>query len=199
MKTARYVALLLGAAGLALVSLAGERTYSQQGNDPNAYPNPYRMQENWAKLPAGRKWGSTIGVDIDPDGKSLWTFDRCAANNCRNSALAPIMKFDPTGEMQIAFGIGTVNDPHGFHVDRDGNVWVSDTVGIGAKGQTVTKFSKDGKILMTLGTPGVGGFLWQEYNSLIYAHILLAILTIGFVGFCLDRLMGFAESRLRTI
>jgi len=157
MKTARYVALLLGAAGLALVSLAGERTYSQQGNDPNAYPNPYRMQENWAKLPAGRKWGSTIGVDIDPDGKSLWTFDRCAANNCRNSALAPIMKFDPTGEMQIAFGIGTVNDPHGFHVDRDGNVWVSDTVGIGAKGQTVTKFSKDGKILMTLGTPGAGG------------------------------------------
>jgi nitrate/nitrite transport system permease protein len=52
---------------------------------------------------------------------------------------------------------------------------------------------------MLTGTPGVGGFLWQEYNSLIYAHILLAILTIGVVGFCLDRLMGFAESKLRTI
>jgi len=52
---------------------------------------------------------------------------------------------------------------------------------------------------MLTGTPGVGGFLWQEYNSLIYAHILLAILTIGFVGFCLDRLMGLAESRLRAI
>ena len=52
---------------------------------------------------------------------------------------------------------------------------------------------------MLTGTPGVGGFLWQEYNSLIYAHILLAILTIGVVGFCLDRLMGMAESRLRTI
>jgi len=52
---------------------------------------------------------------------------------------------------------------------------------------------------MLTGTPGVGGFLWQEYNSLIYSHILLAILTIGFVGFCLDRLMGMAESRLRTI
>lgn len=51
---------------------------------------------------------------------------------------------------------------------------------------------------MLTGTPGVGGFLWQEYNSLIYAHILLAILTIGFVGFCLDRLMGMAEGRLRT-
>jgi len=49
---------------------------------------------------------------------------------------------------------------------------------------------------MLTGTPGVGGFLWQEYNSLIYAHILLAILTIGVVGFVLDRLMGLLERRL---
>ena len=50
---------------------------------------------------------------------------------------------------------------------------------------------------MLTGTPGVGGFLWQEYNSLIYAHILLAIVTIGVVGFALDRLMGLAEQKLR--
>jgi nitrate/nitrite transport system permease protein len=52
---------------------------------------------------------------------------------------------------------------------------------------------------MLTGTPGVGGFLWQEYNSLVYAHILLAILTIGVVGFALDRLMGLAEARLRAL
>jgi nitrate/nitrite transport system permease protein len=52
---------------------------------------------------------------------------------------------------------------------------------------------------MLTGTPGIGGFLWQEYNSLIYPHILLAIITIGVVGFTLDRLMGLAEARLRTI
>ena len=52
---------------------------------------------------------------------------------------------------------------------------------------------------MLTGTPGVGGFLWQEYNSLIYAHILLAILTIGIVGYALDRLMAAAETRLRAI
>ena len=52
---------------------------------------------------------------------------------------------------------------------------------------------------MLTGTPGVGGFLWQEYNSLIYSHILLAILTIGVVGFLLDRMMGVAEARLRSI
>ena len=52
---------------------------------------------------------------------------------------------------------------------------------------------------MLTGTPGIGGFLWQEYNSLIYSHILLAILTIGVVGFLLDRMMGVAEAKLRTL
>jgi nitrate/nitrite transport system permease protein len=52
---------------------------------------------------------------------------------------------------------------------------------------------------MLTGTPGVGGFLWQEYNSLVYAHILLAIITIGVVGFALDRLMGLAEAKLRAV
>jgi nitrate/nitrite transport system permease protein len=51
---------------------------------------------------------------------------------------------------------------------------------------------------MLTGTPGVGGFLWQEYNSLIYSHILLCIITIGLVGFFLDRLMGMAEMKLRA-
>src|SRR5947209_9982095 len=44
---------------------------------------------------------------------------------------------------------------------------------------------------MLSGTPGVGGFLWQEYNSLVYAHIILTVLTIGAIGFTLDRVMGF--------
>jgi nitrate/nitrite transport system permease protein len=50
---------------------------------------------------------------------------------------------------------------------------------------------------MLTGTPGIGGFLWQEYNSLIYAHIVLCILTIGIVGFLLDRMMGFVELKLQ--
>jgi nitrate/nitrite transport system permease protein len=51
---------------------------------------------------------------------------------------------------------------------------------------------------MLTGAPGVGGFLWQEYNSLIYEHIILCIITIGVIGFGLDRLMSLVESRLRT-
>ena len=51
---------------------------------------------------------------------------------------------------------------------------------------------------MLTGSPGVGGFLWQEYNSLIYEHIILCIVTIGLVGFVLDRLMSVVERRLQT-
>ena len=50
---------------------------------------------------------------------------------------------------------------------------------------------------MLTGAPGIGGFLWQEYNSLVYSHILLSIITIGLIGYALDRLMGVVERRVR--
>jgi len=50
---------------------------------------------------------------------------------------------------------------------------------------------------MLTGAPGVGGFLWQEYNSLVYSHIILSIITIGLIGFGLDRLMGMVERKFR--
>ena len=52
---------------------------------------------------------------------------------------------------------------------------------------------------MLTGTPGVGGFLWQEYNSLVYSHIILSVITIGAIGFTLDRLMGMLEARFKAV
>lgn len=49
---------------------------------------------------------------------------------------------------------------------------------------------------MLTGSPGVGGFLWQEYNALIYEHIILCILVIGLIGYLLDSLMGMVQRRL---
>jgi nitrate/nitrite transport system permease protein len=51
---------------------------------------------------------------------------------------------------------------------------------------------------MLTGRAGVGGFLWQQYNALSYPHIILCILTIGIVGFVLDRLMSVVEQRFKT-
>src|SRR5688572_15064731 len=52
---------------------------------------------------------------------------------------------------------------------------------------------------MLTGRPGAGGFLWQEYNALIYEHIILSIITIGLVGFVLDRLMSVLERRFKSV
>lgn len=51
---------------------------------------------------------------------------------------------------------------------------------------------------MLTGMPGVGGFLWQQYNANSFAHIILCILTIGVVGYALDRLMSVVEGRFKT-
>src|SRR5205807_1246835 len=62
-------------------------------------------------------------------------------------------------------GGGLVNDPHGFDVDRENNIWITDFRGKDKKGQTVLKLSTDGKVLMTLGKPGVAGAGNDEFNA----------------------------------
>lgn len=143
-----------------------DRGIAQGGADPNAAPNPYRVDEGWAKLPEGRKWGAAVGVDIDRDGRSVWVFDRCAtADDCSGSTLAPIQKFDASGRLVASFGAGMFNYPHGLFVDRDGNVWVSDGRTKNGRGHTVMKFSPDGKLLMTLGKPGIPGDGPDTFNG----------------------------------
>jgi nitrate/nitrite transport system permease protein len=51
---------------------------------------------------------------------------------------------------------------------------------------------------MLIGKPGIGGFLWQQYNANSYSHIILSILTIGCIGYILDRLMSVVEKRFKT-
>ncbi|MGH9254847.1 MAG: peptidyl-alpha-hydroxyglycine alpha-amidating lyase family protein, partial [Vicinamibacterales bacterium] len=71
-----------------------------------------------------------------------------------------VLKFDRrTGKILASFGAGLFVVPHGLHVDRDGNVWVTDFSAnkAGTKGHQVFKFSPEGKILMRLGRAGVAG------------------------------------------
>ena len=124
----------------------------------------YQTIENHFKLSDGRKIGSTVGITIDRDGSSVWVFERCGAQNCVGSAVAPVLKFDASGKLVKSFGAGMFVRPHGIHVDRDGNIWVADGEGPDGKdarrdgkGHQVFKFSPDGKVLMALGKPGVAG------------------------------------------
>ena len=161
----RSMTALFGVAFVAAAALSVGTVQAQDANAVNAAPNPYQTIDDWAQLPQGRTWGQAIGIDIDRDGRSVWVFDRCGAKSCTGSTIAPIQKFDASGKLVTSFGAGMFNFPHGLFVDRDNNIWVSDGKGEGGKGHTVIKFSQDGKVLMTLGTPGAAGNDEHHFNA----------------------------------
>ena len=129
----------------------------------------WRALSHWATMPDGRTWGSTSTLDVDRSG-NVWVFERCGDNSCAESALSPVIQFDPAGKFVRAFGANLFVFPHSIHADREGNVWVSDAAGAPGvagpvgKGHTVVKFSREGKVLLTLGTPGVAGDSTETFN-----------------------------------
>jgi len=60
--------------------------------------------------------------------------------------------------------------PHGMHVDKDGNVWVTDADGKDGKGHQVVKFSPDGKVLLALGKADVTGDGPDSFNPAVRCH-----------------------------
>lgn len=142
------------------------------------YPNPYQTVENWAKLPEGRIMGAVGKVVMDPDGEHIWAIIRCEAtepdrfgDECLDSDLDPIIKFDQDGNVVESFGGGMFIWPHGIDVDKDGNVWVTESVSDSRipegdkRGHQVFKFSPTGKVLMVLGKPGEPGTGEYEFNA----------------------------------
>jgi sugar lactone lactonase YvrE len=156
------------------------RVVGQSAPQPtNDAPNPYQTVEAPLKMPEGRTWGATSAVDIAPDGKTIWVAERCGANTCwdakagKMSDANVVLKFDPSGKLLASFASGMMVFPHGIHVDRDGNVWVTDgqdnlprrAQGAPADaplppapakvvGHQVFKFSPDGTLLLALGKAG---------------------------------------------
>src|SRR6266508_4211553 len=173
MSHSNRVRFTLASAIVAALAMSAGGAYTQGNVQPvNDLSNPYATVENWAKMPEGRTWGATSAVDIDPDGKSIWVAERCGANTCVGSNLPTVLKFDASGKLVKSFGEGMFVFPHGIHVDRNGNVWVTDGIPPGAaaqaavgKGHIVVKFSPDGKVLLTLGKVGVAGDGQDTFNQ----------------------------------
>src|SRR3984893_5919800 len=169
-------------AGVAVIAALVMAAHAQQAQypKPTELPNPYRLVEGWPTVPQsmnGGRWGEVIRVHVHSDG-NIWVFHRCfnivppGQATCigRGEGNPPIPQFDPSGKLLKSFGVGLFAYPHGFTIDRDGNLWTSDVndeatvLGMSAKnaegvvrGQEVLKLSPNGKILMMLGKEGVSG------------------------------------------
>ena len=159
---------------LAAIGAAGAATQALG----QALPNPYRTVDDWATLRGGRQIGAVGDVDVDPDGQHIWAVLRCDAGadrfgyECLESDLDVVVKFAPGGNAVASFGGGMFIWPHGLEVDAQGNVWVTDAASAErtandrkGRGHRVVKFSPDGEVLMTLGTPGMPGNDAAHFNA----------------------------------
>src|SRR5258708_10257344 len=111
----KHARVRLGVGFVLALALSGA-ALAQTAAPLNDLLNPYRSVEGWARLPAGRSWGSTSGVDIARDGRGIWVAERCGAFAppgqmkpglpfaCDGSPLAPILSFDSTSPPVESFG-----------------------------------------------------------------------------------------------
>jgi DNA-binding beta-propeller fold protein YncE len=146
----------------------GAMTLAAQAALPLAQERSYKLVEGWARLPSGFAWGEIADADIDASG-NLWVLHRpptpggsAAAAGKSRGGDTPVLMFDRSRKLVKSFGKDLFLQPHGLHVDPDGNIWVTDSGPFYAAGQTpgkgfqVFKFTPEGKLLMTLGKAGVG-------------------------------------------
>jgi DNA-binding beta-propeller fold protein YncE len=138
--------------------------------------NPYHAQYGWAKMPEGMQIGVASGVFPDPDRRHIWVLSRCGANHCALVPdVDPILKFDLAGNLVDSFGAGIFSWPHGFFLDHEGFLWVTEGAPVGdarlvegtkrGLGHQVFKLNKSGEVVMTLGERGVAGADRTHFNG----------------------------------
>ena len=136
---------------LAILLLAGS-VAAQRPSDPallvpqEAPAMNYVAAPSAVTLPDGVTMGATAAVAFDARGH-LWVLTRGAV---------AFFEFDEKGAYLRSFGEKLFTRAHGLRIDREGNLWAGD---VGA--HTVRKFSRDGQVLLTIGTAGEAGE-WNE-------------------------------------
>ena len=106
---------------------------------------PYHAIEGWGVLPQGMSWGEVPGLAIDATGR-IFVFQR---------SQPPVVEFDPAGAVKNTWGTGMFFWPHGIRVDRYGFLWITDGRAGNGKGQQAFECTREGQLVMTLGTAGV--------------------------------------------
>lgn len=124
----------------------------------------FQRVERWAQVPAGFVWGEIADAELDRTG-NLWVLHRpptpgSSSDQTKGGGETPVLMFDASKRLVKSFGKGLFLQPHGLHIDPEGNIWVTDCGPFYAAGQRagrgfqIFKFSSDGTLLMTLGKPG---------------------------------------------
>lgn len=158
-RVCRVIARAIGCGALLAAAITAA------GTTVGAQPAAFRRVEGWAQVPAGFTWGEIADAEFDRRG-NLWVLHRpptpgSSSDPRKGGGDTPILMFDASKRLVKSFGKGLFLQPHGLHVDPEGNIWVTDCGPFYAAGQQagrgfqIFKFTPDGTLLMTLGTAGV--------------------------------------------
>ena len=115
----------------------------------------YKLVDGWGPLPNGTAWGEVTGVAVDSRNRIIAV---------RRSD-PPIVELDPSGKVLKMWGDKMFVWPHGFRLDKDGFLWITDGRAEGGRGQQIFKIAPDGRVEMTLGTKGVGGETAETFDG----------------------------------
>ena len=145
----RYAMTLGAAAVLSAVAV------SASAGQPNYPPQPtvieYTVDPAWQKRPA--EFGPRAAVPsiaIDQQDR-VWCLERCQV---------PVQVYSSQGDLVKSWGQGELKGPHSLRFDNKGNAWIADFVA-----HVVKKFTPEGKLLLTLGTPGKAGEDETHFNA----------------------------------
>jgi DNA-binding beta-propeller fold protein YncE len=96
------------------------------------------------KWPADQEhaWGAMAGIALDAS-RRIWLFNR---------GDVPVQVFTDMGKIVRSWGRGQFREPHQVRIDGEGNVWLVDS-----SLHIVRKFTQEGVLLLTLGTPDTAG------------------------------------------
>jgi hypothetical protein len=131
---------LLILAVLGLLAPAGGRSPAEA--HPSGRVGGWRVDPSWPQKPADVKWGEMPGVAVDRQDR-VWIFTRAAPY---------VQTYAADGTFVGAWKDFEYGRAHHLKFDPEGNLWLAD-IGL----HTVRKHGPDGKLLLSLGTPGKPG------------------------------------------
>jgi len=102
----------------------------------------YEVDASWPQKPTDFKWEAVPGVAVDKEDQ-VWVFTR---------SKPPVQVYTAEGKFVRAWGENVISNAHHLKIDHAGHIWISD-IGF----HVVRKFAPEGKLLLTLGTPGQSG------------------------------------------
>ena len=112
----------------------------------------YELVDGWAKCPEGFSFFDVPGLSVDSQDR-VYVLSRSAH---------PVAVFDCEGNLLTWWGEGFFKRTHGTCVGPDGSVYCTDD-----KDHTVSKFTLEGKLLLTLGNkdqPSDTGYVQESYD-----------------------------------